>query len=72
MTKHTHESNWGYKVKEGCPRCLELTGGAVAIKGWGSRGRYSGHQTDEQIRKAIRAHDCKASKCGPVCTTFDW
>jgi hypothetical protein len=62
-TKHTHPVVFGRKV-DGCPRCEELKAGAEPIR-WNVR--------SEASRMAeIRAHNCKASRCGPVCTAFDW
>jgi len=31
-----------------------------------------GYNPREDVMAQIRAHDCKKSKCGPVCTAFDW
>ena len=66
-TKHTHPSNFGRRVA-GCPRCAELNNGAPAVQGWGAR-RAAFEM--ESVR-AIREHDCKASRCGPVCTFGQW
>lgn len=63
-TKHTHGANFGRRVA-GCPRCDELKNGAQPIR-WATQ-RYNGSRLAE-----IRAHDCVASRCGPVCTAFDW
>lgn len=52
-----------------CPRCQQLARGEAPRKGWG---RSSWEQTEDQRVAAIRAHDCKKSGCGPVCTAFDW
>ena len=51
-----------------CPRCQELQAGAPARSWRGSR------RAEQQLQRIaeIRAHDCRASKCGPVCTAFDW
>ena len=51
-----------------CPRCCELAEGFSARQGWGAMRR----KAEEERTRAIRAHDCKASRCGPVCTAFDW
>lgn len=42
-----------------CPRCDELRNGAAPRKGW--------------FRKVepVRPHDCKLSRCGPICTHGD-
>ncbi len=73
-TKHTcndgHGPVFGRKAPygSGCARCDELTLGAKPVV-WSSSTRKA--QEAATIR-AIRAHDCKASRCGPVCTAFDW
>ncbi len=51
-----------------CPRCEELKTGAKPRKGWGNDKRDNERR---QIAE-IRAHDCKKSGCGPVCTFGDW
>lgn len=51
-----------------CPRCDELHAGAAPIK-WNIPSRA---QEDAQRREAIRTHDCIKSRCGVVCTAFDW
>lgn len=66
-TQHTHTVVFGRKV-EGCPRCEELLAGAKPVQGWGVRKA----QFEAQRSADIRAHDCIKSKCGPVCTAFDW
>ena len=50
-----------------CPRCVELSKGAPARKGWVSR-----QVMDMQRVREIRAHDCAVRGCGPVCTFGDW
>ena len=49
-----------------CLRCRELADGAEPRKGWGSK------ESDADLTRRIRSHDCEASNCGPVCTAFDW
>jgi len=65
--KHTHGPNFGRKV-DGCGRCDELAAGAEPVRWNGSARR------DEEERRIaeIRAHDCRTSGCGPVCTFGDW
>lgn len=65
--KHNHPMIFGRR-EAGCPRCEELNAGAPKIQ-W-SRTR----RLEEEARQisAIRAHNCKTAKCGPVCTAFDW
>lgn len=66
-TKHTHPTIFGRR-EAGCPRCSELDAGAAPIV-W----RRSQRSQNEAARLAdIRAHDCKASRCGVVCTAFGW
>jgi len=65
-TQHTHPVVFGRKVA-GCPRCGELVAGAPVVR-W----RQSSKQADAQRCREIRAHNCKASGCGPVCTFGDW
>lgn len=48
-----------------CVRCDALRGGSKPVS-WGKR------DADSDRLRAIRAHDCKASRCGPVCTFGDW
>lgn len=63
--KHNHPVVFGRKV-EGCARCAELLAGAPPV-------RWRNYRDDQARRSAeIRAHDCKASRCGPVCTFGDW
>ena len=68
-TKHSATCGRVYRRYDTtCPRCLELAAGAVPRCGWGDRAR-----ADERRQIAeIRAHDCRASGCGPVCTFGDW
>ena len=66
-TKHTHPVIFGRRVVD-CPRCIELANGAKPIQWSGAR---KDELEAEQIR-AIRAHDCVTSHCGPVCTFGDW
>lgn len=63
-TKHTCGGPIFGKKTPGCPRCDEMLAGAPAVK-W----RIS---NDKQRVSEIRAHDCKVSKCGVVCTFGDW
>lgn len=66
-TKHNHQVIFGRK-EDGCPRCFELKMGAPAVQGWGAMRKAA-----ERMRcEAIRKHNCQVSRCGPVCTAFDW
>ena len=51
----------------GCPRCDELLAGAKPVV-------WRHYRRDDEARRIreIRAHNCKASNCGPVCTFGDW
>ena len=66
-TQHTHSVVFGRKVA-GCPRCAELAAGAAPVSGWGSATR----QFQAVAIAAIRAHDCRLRRCGPVCTFGDY
>jgi hypothetical protein len=68
-TKHTCGGvSFGKKAPKGdCPRCDELHDGHAPVK-WD----HSKRDSDIQRSKEIKAHDCKKSKCGPVCTFGDW
>lgn len=64
-TKHTCGGvKFGRKKTPGCPRCDELIAGAPPVKRPLSQ--------DAQRVAEIRAHDCKKSGCGPVCTFGDY
>lgn len=64
--KHNHKMVFG-KREAGCPRCAELNAGAPVIKWSMIRAeRDARHLAD------IRAHNCKDSRCGPVCTFGEW
>lgn len=63
-TKHTHAPSFGRRFA-GCPRCAELAQGALAVAWSGTRKR------EAASTHVLRAHDCYASRCGPVCTFGD-
>ncbi len=81
--KHTCGGPVFGKKTPGCPRCDELLAGAEPVQ-WNIRrgqrcstpgcggttepGEYNGTCRSCQIR----VHDCTVSRCGPVCTAFDW
>ena len=69
-TQHTHQVVFGRKV-EGCPRCTELRLGMPARQWAGYSSRDRAAQAAARTRE-IRAHDCTRSRCGPVCTAFDY
>jgi hypothetical protein len=66
-TPHNHPVVFGRRV-QGCPRCDELKAGAAPVQGWGAKRK----EDDAKRLQEIRNHDCKKSKCGPVCTFGDW
>jgi len=57
------------KLLGACSRCDELRAGAVPRRGWT---KYGAKVWEAHRVRAIAAHDCAKSKCGPVCTAFDW
>lgn len=71
MTKHndTCKLAFGRPSKHtNCPRCEELKTGAKP-RAWAIS---KAKQADAMRSKAIYAHNCIKSNCGPVCTAFDW
>lgn len=66
-TPHNHQVVFGKRV-DGCPRCDELKAGAAPVKGWGARKK----EQEAEFTRALKAHDCKVSNCGPVCTFGGW
>ena len=54
-----------------CPRCQELSAGLSPRQGWYRPGQSPREVEARQIAE-IRAHNCKVSNCGPVCTFGDW
>ena len=76
-TRHSSTCKMVFGRKDpSCPRCQELLAGAKA-RSWGHTcyrcGKtYVGHYCDPCRAKDIKAHNCVESKCGPVCTAFDW
>jgi hypothetical protein len=83
-TRHTCGGPAFGRLTPGCPRCDELAAGAAPVQwagcgprkrcttpgcgGYVERGEYAAACRSCQIR----AHDCTASRCGTVCTAFDW
>jgi hypothetical protein len=66
-TKHTHPVVFGRK-QVGCPRCQELSAGAPLVR-WSS---FRTAEAEAEHIRDIRAHNCKAAGCGPVCTFGEW
>ena len=50
-----------------CRRCDELRFGLAPVAGWSDNKR----RCEATSLAAIRAHDCKASECLPICTFGD-
>ena len=68
-TKHTCGGPKFGKLTPGCPSCDEILDGKREPVRWG--GTRAKEMEAERVR-AIRAHDCRKSGCGLVCTAFDW
>lgn len=76
FTEHTCNNGRGpyYGRKTpGCPRCDELIAGAPARDAPARvrnarREDTGGYPTTEEIRR----HDCRVSRCGPICTFGQW
>lgn len=62
------------RLTAGCPRCEELKGGAAPVSwaGMDKASRQHRARLDAQRSEEIRRHDCTRSRCGSVCTAFDW
>lgn len=69
-TKHTHQVVFGRKV-DGCPRCVELDGGAEPVR-WNPSRRQQAEIDDLRRAEEIRNHDCQESGCSVVCTFGQW
>ena len=66
-TKHNHQLVFGRR-EAGCPRCAELDQGAQPVR-W----KCDSVSANEARRmREVKAHDCKARGCGPICTFGDW
>ena len=65
-TQHNHQMQFGRKV-DGCPRCEELKAGAP-VHAWGGALK---RQREDEFSRAIQAHNCQQSHCGPVCSFGD-
>jgi hypothetical protein len=67
---------FGQKMPPGeCPRCDELRGGAEPRADHAGRSRTTlrGYRNaDEELAADIRAHNCRKSGCGSVCTFGQW
>lgn len=77
-TKHNHAPRFGQKF-DGCPRCDELKAGAAPVQWFHSgiwdaaRKRYlTAAEASAKRSEEIRNHNCKTSRCGVVCTAFQW
>lgn len=69
-TKHTCDGPvFGRLAPRGhCRRCDELRFGLPA-RSWGGADK---RRCEAAALAAIRAHDCAVSRCGPICTAFQW
>jgi len=67
-TKHTCGGPVFGKKTAGCPRCDELLAGAKPTV-WNFNSRKN---QELSLAQAIRQHNCLTSRCGPVCTAFEW
>ena len=67
-TQHTCGGPVFGRKTPGCPRCDELLAGAKPVQ-WSTTRRA---REDAQLARHIRAHSCRLSGCGPVCTAFEW
>ena len=66
--KHKEECKRVFKSYDmTCPRCIELSEGAKARKGWND----DKIESERRLMLAINNHDCVKSGCGPVCIAFD-
>jgi len=58
-----------------CPRCIELSNGAKPRQ-WNMSEAYQMRVGKgplyEAFKRDLNRHDCKVSKCGIVCTAFQW
>lgn len=66
-TKHNHAPNFGRRVAD-CPRCNELNQGAAPVK-WSQQIKA---EENARFRAALAAHNCRESRCMPICTFGDW
>lgn len=76
MTRHSCNAGdgpyFGRLSPADCARCRELEQGATRRSWTWVDARKRQREIDAERNRAIRAHDCKHSNCGPVCTAFDW
>jgi hypothetical protein len=75
-TKHSNQCTmaFGRYTKEVgvCARCEELKSGGKPRDGWQKQYYATKKKHEEQFNRELKAHNCTASKCGPVCTFGDW
>ena len=83
-TKHTCGGPVFGTKTPGCPRCDELLAGAAPVQWAGTRrgkrcstpgcGQMTepGEYTTICRSCQIKRHNCTESRCGTVCTAFDW
>jgi hypothetical protein len=76
QTKHKTDCTRVFKRYDAtCERCKELSQGAKPRQ-WNMSVNYQMRvgkgPAYEAFVRALKAHNCKDSKCGSVCTAFDW
>lgn len=71
LNGHNHAPNFGRKV-DGCPRCQELSAGTEPRQPRVVEVIRRRETEDAARSRAIREHDCVASRCSSVCTAFQW
>ena len=66
-TKHNCGGPIFGRKTAGCPRCDELLAGAEPR-------RWNTQKAEDEARRiqAIKNHACTKSRCGIICTKFDW
>lgn len=71
--KHSSECQMTFGRKDPeCPRCVEMLNGAPPRDGW-QKGHYERKKKEEEAQlREIREHDCKKSRCMPICTFGDY
>lgn len=63
---------FGRKDPESCARCWEMVFADAAPREDFALKRRNRAQEEAELSAAIKAHDCAKSRCGLVCTAFDW
>ena len=72
-TQHTCGGPVFGRKTPGCPRCDELLAGAPPVRQPGREAHaYLKALHERSFRQELATHDCKARRCGPVCTFGEW